>query len=310
MPKSNPSDSNKVAIVGCGRVGMSAAFSILHSGVVNELILYGRHKAEIIGEELDLEHGIAFLHQATIHATESFEDLANSDVVIVTAGASQKPGDTRLDLATKNVSIMESIIPEIVRVAPEAVIILVSNPVDVLTYKAYQMAGLPKGQIFGSGTVLDTSRFRFHLSEFLKVNPRSIHAYILGEHGDSSFPVISQATVGGQPLNEFPNFSDKKALEAYEKARKAAYTIIESKGATYYGIAAVLSHIVKCVLTDSKSVLPVSIPLHNFHGYSGVALSVPCVVGRRGVETILQPKLSWEEKQDLEKSVNTLKLYL
>ena len=310
MPKSNPSESNKVAIFGCGRVGMSAAFSLLHTGVVNELILYGRHKAEIIGEELDLEHGIAFLHQARIKATESYEDLTNSDVVIVTAGASQKPGDTRLDLAAKNVSIMESIIPEIVKVAPDAVIILVSNPVDVLTYKAYQLAGLPKGQIFGSGTVLDTSRFRFHLSEFLKVNPRSIHAYILGEHGDSSFPVISQATVGGQPLNEFPNFSDKKALDAYEKARKAAYTIIESKGATYYGIAAVLSHIVKCVLTDSKSVLPVSIPLHNFHGHSGVALSVPCVVGRRGVETVLQPKLSWEEKQALEKSVTTLKQYL
>lgn len=310
MPKSNPSDSNKVAIVGCGRVGMSAAFSLLHTGIVNELVLFGRCKRDIIGEELDLEHGIAFLHQATIHATESYEDLVDSDVVIITAGVSQKPGDTRLDLAAKNVAIMESIIPQIVKNAPNAIIVMVSNPVDVLTYKAYQLAGLPKGQIFGSGTVLDTSRFRFHLSEFLKVNPRSIHTYILGEHGDSSFPVISQATVGGQPLSEFPNFSDTKALEAYEKARKAAYTIIESKGATYYGIAAVLSHIVKCVLTDSKSVLPVSIPLHNFHGHSGVALSVPCVVGRRGVETILQPKLSWEEKQDLEKSVNTLKKYL
>lgn len=310
MPKHSSKESNKVSIVGCGRVGMSAAFSLLHTGVVNELMLYGRHKADLIGEELDLEHGIAFLSPATIRATDSYDDLAASDIVIVTAGAAQKPGDTRLDLAAKNISIMESIIPEVVKAAPEAIIILVSNPVDVLTYKAYQLAGLPKGRIFGSGTVLDTSRFRFHLSEFLHVNPRSVHAYILGEHGDSSFPVLSQATVGGQVISDFPNFSAEKAHAAYEKARKAAYTIIESKGSTYYGIAAVLSHIVKAVLNDSKSVLPVSIPLHNFYGHSGVALSVPCVVGRNGVETVLQPKLNWEEKQALEKSVNTLKQYL
>lgn len=310
MPKICPTDSNKVSIIGCGRVGMSTAFSLLHSGVVNELVLHGRHKADIVGEELDLEHGIAFLHSAKVTATDSFADLADSDVVLFTAGASQKPGDTRLDLTEKNVAIMESILPEILRYAPNAIIILVTNPVDILTYKAYQLAGLPKGQIFGSGTVLDTSRFRFHLSEFLQVNPRSIHAYVLGEHGDSSFPVTSQATVGGQPLSDFPNFSEKKVQDAYEKARKAAYTIIASKGATYYGIAAVLTQIVKTVLTNSRSVLPVSIPLHNFYGHSGVALSVPCVVGRRGVEAVLRPKLSWEEKQALEKSANALKKFL
>lgn len=310
MTKVNPTESNKVAICGCGKVGMTAAFALLYTGVVNELVLHGRCKDEIVGEELDLEHGMAFLHPAKITATESYDDLADSDVVILTAGAAQKPGDTRLDLTEKNVAIMESIIPNVVKAAPNAIIIIVSNPVDILTYKAYHLTGLPKGQIFGSGTVLDTSRFRFHLSEFLHVNPRSVHAYILGEHGDSSFPVLSQATVGGQPITEFPNFSEEKAMVAYEKARKAAYKIIESKGATYYGIGAVLAHIVKTVLTDAKSVLPVSIPLHNFYDHSGVALSVPCVVGRRGVETVLRPKLSWEEKQALEHSVNTLKQYL
>lgn len=309
MPKSNPLESNKVSIIGCGRVGMSAAFSLLHRGITNELVLLGRDKKPLVGEQLDLEHGMAFLQPGSVLATDNYEDIADSDVVVITAGVSQRPGDTRLDLCAKNSEIIGSIIAQVVKHAPEAVILMVSNPVDVLTYKAYQQAKLPKGQIFGSGTLLDTSRFRFHLSEFLKVNPRSIHAYILGEHGDSSFPVLSSASVGSQPLSEFPNFSEKQALEAYQKARDAAYRIIATKGATYYGIGAVVSHLVKTILTDARTVLPVSVPLHNYHGYSGVALSAPCVIGRRGVETILKPKLNWQEKQWLDRSVNVLKQY-
>lgn len=303
-------DTIKVAIIGCGKVGMSAAFAILLEGIANEIVLHGRCKDDIIGEQLDLEHGMAFLHSTKITATESYADLQDADVVIVTAGVGQKPGDTRLDLAAENSSIIENIIPQVVAHAPNAVILMVSNPVDVLTYKAYRLAGLPKGRVFGTGTTLDTARFRFHLAEFLKVNPKSIHAYILGEHGDSSFPVISSAMVGGQPLMSFSNFSHQKAKEAYEQARNAAYKIIESKGATYYGIAVVIAELVKNIVRDTRSIFPVSVPLHNYYGHHGVALSVPSVIGRAGVLDTLEIKMSWDEKQQLEKSVATVKKYL
>lgn len=303
-------DTNKVAIIGCGNVGMTAAFAILQKGLVHELVLLGRNKAPLIGEQLDLEHGMSFLPYAKIVPTDDYADIADADVVIITAGAAQKPGETRLDLTAKNLSIIENIIPQVVQYAPDAIILIVSNPVDVLTYRAYQLAKLPKGRIFGSGTTLDTARFRFHLSEFLKVNPQSIHAYILGEHGDSSFPVISSAMVGGQPLTTFNRFSEDKANKAYEKARAAAYKIIECKGATYYGIGTVIAHIVSKILGNARTVLPLSIPLHNYFGHSGVSLSVPCIVGRNGVEDVLEIKLDWEEKQKLEKSVNTIKEYL
>ena len=191
-------DYFKVSIIGCGRVGMSAAYSIMHRGGIDELLLVGRNREDLIGEELDLEHGTTFLSHVKVSSSENYEDLTGSEVVVIAAGAAQNPGETRLDLAEKNKSILEDIIPGVVRFAPDSVVIIVSNPVDVLTYRAYQLAGFPKGRVFGTGTTLDTARFRFHLSEFLKINPRSIHAYILGEHGDSSFPAISTATVGGK----------------------------------------------------------------------------------------------------------------
>ncbi len=303
-------DNYKVAIIGCGKVGMTAAYSLIHDGTVNELLLVGRKKDKIIGEQLDLEHGLSFLHHVKVDATDDYKDVAGSDVVVITAGAAQRPGDTRLDLAQKNLRIIEDIIPKIIANAPDAIILIVSNPVDLLTYRAYQISGLPKGRIFGSGTTLDTARFRFHLSEFLKLNPRSIHAYILGEHGDHSFPVISSASVGGQALNTLPGFSEERAQKAYQTARNAAYKIIASKGATYYAIGAVVAHIVRKILTDAKSILPVSVPLHQYHEVNGIALSVPCVVGRNGVERTLEIKMSWDEKQKLHTAANTLKKFL
>lgn len=300
----------KVSIVGCGKVGMTAAYSLVHDGVINELMLVGRSKEKIIGEQLDLEHGLSFLHHVKIDSTDNYKDIKDSDIVIFTAGAAQRPGDTRLDLANKNIAIIEEIIPKIVANAPDAIILIVTNPVDILTYKAYQIAGLPKGKIFGSGTTLDTARFRFHLSEYLKLNPKSIHAYVLGEHGDHSFPAISSATVGGQPLATLPGFSEERVERAYLQARNAAYKIIASKGATYYAIGAVVAHIVRKILSDSKSILPVSVPLHQYHDISGIALSVPCVVGRDGVERTLEIKLSWDEKQKLHKAADTLKKFI
>ena len=303
-------DNNKVSIIGCGRVGMTTAYAILLQGVVNELVLFNRTLDKIKGEELDLEHGMTFLDHAQITATNDYADLAESDVIIYTAGASQKPGETRLDLVEKNVAILQKTLPQIINYAPDAILLFVANPVDILTYKAYLMANWPKGRIFGSGTTLDTSRFRFHLSEFIHVNPHSINAYILGEHGDSSFPAISSASVGGQPLVSFPNFSAEKAMTAYQKTKNAAYKIIEAKGSTYYGIASVTTRLVEAILRDEKTIFPVSVPLHHYYEQNGVALSVPSVVGRGGVEEIIEIKLSWEEKQKLEKSVETLKSYL
>lgn len=303
-------DSNKVAIIGCGNVGMTAAYALLHTGLVNELLLVGRNKEALIGEQLDLEHGMSFLPHCKVSATDDYADLVDSDVVILSAGAAQKPGETRLDLCAKNCGILESIIPAVVRYAPDAVILIVTNPVDVLTYRAYQLAKLPKGRIFGTGTTLDTARFRFHLSEFLKVNPQSIHAYILGEHGDTSFPAISSATVGGQPLTSLPKFSQERAEKAFVAAQQAAYKIIAAKGATFYGIGAVVAHTVTRILRNARTVLPVSIPLHNYLGHSGVALSVPCIIGRNGVEDILDIRLDWEERQRFETSVKAIKQYL
>jgi len=310
MPKFLKFDKNKVAIIGCGKVGMSTAFALVQQGIPNELMLMSRCKEKAEGEKLDLEHGMSFLKHITITATESYEDLKDSDVVIFTAGAAQKPGETRLDLVDKNKAIIHDAIPKIVKYAPNAIIIIVANPVDILTYEAYKIAGLPKGRIFGSGTTLDTSRFRFHLSEELKVNPKSIHAYILGEHGDTSFPAIAGATVGGQSLLSMPDFTEEKVQACYKKTRDAAYKIIEAKGATYYAIATATAKLVENILTDSKKIFPVSIPLHGFYGYHGVSLSVPCVIGRNGVGQSIEIKLSWEEKQMLEKSVTTLKKYL
>lgn len=310
MIKKKHFNYNKVTIVGCGKVGMSTAFALLQQGTVNELLLLSRSRAKAEGEKLDLEHGLSFLRHTNIYASDNYEDLVNTDVVVFTAGDSQKPGETRLDLVEKNKAIIHDAIPQILKYAPESIIIIVSNPVDILTYEAYKIAGLPKGRIFGSGTTLDTSRFRFHLSEYLKINPKSIHAYILGEHGDSSFPAISGAIAGGQSLLSITGMSEEKALAAYHKTRNAAYNIIKAKGATYYAIATAAAKLVETILTNSKKVYPVSIPLHNYYGHSGVALSVPCVIGRHGVEQTIEIKLSWQEKQFLEKSVNILKNYL
>lgn len=300
-------DRHQIAIVGCGKVGMTAAYTILLQGLANKLVLHSRDKYKVVGEKLDLDHGLSFLSHAEIIATDDYRDLAESDVVIITAGAAQKAGETRLDLVNKNVAILESIVPQVVKYAPQAIQLIVANPVDVLTYHAYKIAGLPKGRIIGSGTTLDTSRFRFHLSEFLKVNPRSIHTYILGEHGDSSFPALSSGSVGGQPLMSLANFSHERALASFEQARTAAYKIIDSKGATFYAIGVVIAKIVRTIMRDNRSILPLSIPLHNYYGHYGVALSVPCVLGRRGVAETLEIKLDWQEKQALAKSVDTLR---
>lgn len=302
-------EAKKISIIGCGNVGTTTAFTILVEGIANELVLLSRDKNKAFGEKLDLEHGLPFLKHTTIISTDDYQDIANSDIVIITAGAKQRPGQSRLDVAAQNVKILEKIIPKINQYSPDSVIIIVSNPVDILTYKAFSHTK-NHGKILGTGTSLDTARFRVHLSEFLHINPTSIHAYILGEHGDSSFHTLSSAIAGGQPITTLPKFSSQKAEEAFTKAKTAAYKIIEAKGATFYAISVVVTRIVTNILRDSHTVHPVSVPIHNYYGHSNVALSLPCVIGKNGVEEVIHLPLSEQEQQHLAESVKTLKKYL
>lgn len=300
----------KVTIIGAGRVGITAAFTMYLKNTAQEIMLYGRDKDKLIGEQLDFMHSLSFLGTTHITVGSEPEELAGSDIVVFTAGAAQEQGETRLDLVKKNTAILESIIPDIVKHAPESIILMVTNPVDVLTYKTVLLSKLPRTRVFGSGTTLDTARFRFHISESLHVNPKSVHAYILGEHGDSSFPTLSSANVGGQLLATMKDFSHDKALEAYAKARDAAYKIIAAKGATYYAIGVVINQLIHAILTDAKRVYPLSITLDGEYGHKGVSLSVPCVLGRNGIERIIELPLSEEEQLKMQLSVETLKKYL
>lgn len=300
----------KVSIIGSGRVGITAAFTMYLKNTAQEIMLFGRDKEKLIGEQLDFMHSLSFLGTTQITVGEDMSCLKGSDIVVFTAGSAQEPGETRLDLVKRNTKVIESIIPDIVSYAPESIILMISNPVDILTYKTALLSQFRKGRVFGSGTTLDTARFRFHLSEFLHVNPKSIHGYILGEHGDSSFPTLSSTNVGGQLITTLNDFSKEKAMDAYIKARDAANTIIAAKGATYYAIGVVINQLVDAILTDAKRVYPLSIPLVGEYGHANVSVSVPCILGRNGVERIIEISLSEEEKESLENSVKTLKKYL
>ena len=300
----------KVAIIGAGRVGITAAFAMYLKSTAHEIMLFGRDKERLVGEQMDFMDSLSFMGTTTITVGEDPRQLAGSDVIVFTAGAAQEKGETRLDLVKKNTAILESIIPGIVQYAPESVVLMVTNPVDVLTYKTALMTHMPHGRVFGSGTTLDTARFRFHLSEMLNVNPKSIHAYILGEHGDSSFPTISTANVGGQLITTMSHFTKDQALQAYTKAKEAAYKIIAAKGSTYYAIGVVINQLVDAILSDAKRVYPLSVPLEGEYGATGVSLSVPCVLGRHGVERIIEIPLSEEERLKMKLSVETLKKFL
>lgn len=303
-------NTSKIAIIGGGRVGITAAYAMLLRGIGRSLVLYDRNLDKIKGEQLEFEHALSFLGTTTISATDSFEDIKGSDIIVYTAGAAQEPGESRLDLTTKNLSIMESILPKAVEASPNSIVMLVANPVDILTYRATQLLKLPKGRVFGTGTCLDSARFRFYLSTILGINPKNIHAYILGEHGDSSFPTISNADIGGQPLLTMSSITPQQIQDAYEKTKHAAGTVIAAKGATFYAIGVVIAQLASAILRDTKRVFPVSVLLDGKYGYHHVALSVPCVLGKNGVEHILEVPLSSEEKQKMESSVAVLRQYI
>ncbi len=297
----------KVSIIGAGFVGSTAAFTMLLQRVTNEIVLIDVHKEKAEGEAMDLKHGLGFVENAKITFGDDYALCAGSDVVVITAGASQKPGQTRLDLVKTNVAIFKKIVPQIVKHAPDAVLLVVTNPVDVMTFLALKYSKLPSNKVFGSGTSLDTARFQSIIGEKLSVDPKSIHAYILGEHGDSEFPVWSSATIGGVNLNEFPGFNKEVAAYAFQHTRNAAYEIINKKGATYYAIALTISDIVRSIVSDDKEVIPVSTLIHNYSGVSNICLSVPCIIGSNGVKKQLFPKLNSVEQKALKKSAQAIK---
>lgn len=299
--------SFKVSIIGGGKVGITAAYAMLLDGTPTDLVIVSRDLEKLKGEQLDLDHSLALLGDTNIVTTDQYDAVAGSQLIIITAGAAQKVGESRLDLRQKNVEIISQIIPKITAVNRQAVIVIVSNPVDVLSYHAIKAAGLAEGQVFGTGTMLDTARFRFHLSQFLGVSPRSIHSYILGEHGDSSFPVLSSANIGGQLLSSMPEYDEQKARQAFEHSKNAAYQIIQSKGSTYYAIATVILRVMHAIFKDAKTVLPVSTMVNGYYDIQDVALSLPCIIGARGVEKQLQIQLSPDEVLQLQHSAEVIR---
>jgi len=304
-------NDRKVAIIGCGFVGSSSAFALMQSGLFSEMVLIDADVNRAEGEALDISHGLPFAKPMKIYAG-SYEDIADAAIVIVTAGAGQKPGETRLDLVKKNVEIFKSIIPEIAKQDFNGIILIVANPVDILTYVAAKLSKLPQGRVFGSGTVLDSARLKYLLGEHLDVDNRSVHAFIIGEHGDSEMAAWSSANVSGIPLNDFCEmrgyFKHEESMKKIlEEVKNSAYEIIEKKHATYYGIAMSVRRICEAIIRDEKSILPVSSIQKGEYGIENVALSIPAIVGREGVEKVVPIKLSDTEKEELIKSANTLK---
>jgi L-lactate dehydrogenase len=301
--------SFKVSIVGCGNVGATAAYALLLKGVPTELVLMDVQREMAEGLALDMEHSLAFTSYVKLKASNNPTACKDSDLIFITAGKRQAPGETRLDLVKANRKIFKEMIPMLVKAAPNAIFCVVSNPVDVMTYETLKISGLPWNKVFGSGTMLDSARFQFHISEKIGVHPRSIDAYILGEHGDSSFPIWSSANVLSKPLKEFPGFTKTVAKECYESTKNAAYRIIHDVGFTCYSIATAMAEIAKNIKEDTKQVFPLSILLQKYYGHSNVCLSVPCVLGRNGIEKVLEIPLNKDETKKLAKSVKILKSF-
>ncbi|HAH18267.1 L-lactate dehydrogenase [uncultured Eubacterium sp.] len=301
----------KVAMIGCGFVGAASCFSIMESGLFSEMVLIDANKEKAEGEALDIAHGLPFSKPMKIYAGD-YDDIVDASIIIISAGANQKPGETRLDLVKKNVAIFGQIMPEIAKRNVEGVILVVANPVDILTTVAQRLSGLPKSRVFGSGTVLDTARLKYLLGEHLEIDSRSIHAFIIGEHGDSEIAAWSSANVSGIPLSQCCEmrgfYNHEKAMQDIaEQVKNSAYEIINRKGATYYGIAMSVKRICEAIVRDEKSILPVSSYLDGQFGIYGISLSMPAIVGRNGVEALVPIQLSDDELSKLKESAETLK---
>jgi len=302
----------KVSIIGAGAVGTATAYALLIKRIAGEVALYDLNKAKVEAEVLDLAHGSQFTNPSRIYGGDDLEVVRNSDVIVITAGAKQKPGQTRLDLAGTNVAILRDLMPKLVSLAPDAIFVLVTNPCDVLAYAAVQISGLPANRVFASGTVLDSSRLRWQLAERLGVSTESVHALIVGEHGDSEFALWSEASIGPVALSDW-KLAGNHALNQGEldqiafEVKNAAYKVIEGKGATNFAIGLSSARIVEAILRDEGVVLPVSAVLDNYLGVSDVALSVPTIVNRSGAARPIEVRMSEAELEKFRGSAATLR---
>ncbi len=306
---------NKVTIIGAGSVGATIAYTLVATGTVSEIVLIDVNVDKARSEAMDILQATPYLSPVKIYCG-TYEDAVGSDIVIVTSGVGRKPGQSRIDLTQINVNILKSIAPQIVKYAPDSLYVFVANPVDILTYVFCKITGIPKHRVIGTGTTLDSIRLRTRLSELYSVNQKQVHAYVLGEHGDSSFVAWSTADISGVPLAEYENtLTDKSVLkvapytheEVEEYVKKSGGKIIAGKGATFYGIAASVTQIVKSIYSSAYTILPLSTVLDGEYGISDVALSTLCAIGKDGVVTTLTPKLSDEELAKMQHSANVLK---
>ncbi len=303
-------DNRKAAIIGCGFVGASIAFTLMQRSVFSELVLIDTNRQRAEGEALDISHGLPYSAPMEIYAG-GYDDIVDAALIIITAGANQKEGETRLDLIDRNLKIFSNIIPQIKKRNCKGILLIVSNPVDILTYAAIKMSGFPPERVIGSGTVLDTARLKYLLSRQLDVDARSVHGVIIGEHGDSELAVWSGANISGIDLSHFcelRNVENSRAIEQkiYTEVRDSAYEIISRKGATYYGIAMAVAKIAESITRDEHSIMPVSTLLTGQYGIKDICLSVPSIVGSKGVEKVLEISLSGTEQRELTASALAL----
>jgi L-lactate dehydrogenase len=314
MPADYRPHPTRIAIVGIGNVGATFAYALLLNGLSSEIVLIDANRARAEGEAMDLNHAIPFAHPTRIFAGD-FSDCAGAAVTVVAAGVGQRPGETRLDMVQRNGEIWKQIIPQIVKHNPDGILLIATNPVDALTYAALKLSGLPTQRVIGSGTVLDTARFRFLLSEHFRVDARSVHAFIIGEHGDSEVPVWSLANIAGMKLDDFCRAQGIQLTSAdrqniYEQTRDAAYKIIERKGATYYAVAAGLIRITAALLRDQNTVFSVSSLVEDYYGIQDVCLSLPAILNSSGIRDVLRLDLSEKEQAQLQNSASVLKATL
>ena len=310
MQESNPL-THKISIVGAGNVGATFAYALLLSGLSSEIVLIDQNTSKAEGEAMDLNHAVPLAHPTRIRSG-SYKDCSGSAVTVITAGSAQKPGETRLDLVKRNADIFKGIIPEIVASNPDGILLIATNPVDILSQISLTLSGLPETRVIGSGTILDTARFRHLLSQHFNLDARSVHAFIIGEHGDSEVPVWSLANVAGMPIEQYCKSNGCGCTQTdrdliFQQTRDAAYQIIERKGATYYAIASGLVRIVESILRDQNTILSVSTHLNGEYGLQDVFLSLPCVVNRNGIDCIIQLPLNQLENEALGKSAQALK---
>lgn len=304
-------DKRKVVIVGTGMVGMSYAYCLLNQSVCDELVLIDVNKTRAVGEAMDLNHGLAFANSSmTIYAGE-YGDCADADIVVICAGVAQKPGETRLDLLKRNAQVFRSIVDPVTASGFNGIFLVATNPVDIMTRITCVLSGFNPRRVLGSGTALDTARLRYLLGDYLKVDPRNVHAYVMGEHGDSEFVPWSQALLSTKPIlelcSENDNISREKLTQIAEEVRTAAYKIIEAKNATYYGIGMALTRITKAILGDEHSVLTVSAMMRGDFGQRDVFVGAPCIINQNGIQKVLPLSLTDEEMEQMDSSCKTLR---